>query len=103
MAGSDLTIWEYRIKVLIQEVLEERSSVDEATHRMHHEYIQTVQKELTEYLAERRAARQRLENIKNTALGTLVVSTVGGLLGALAWIGQIVIQAIHNNPSVIQK
>lgn len=101
VAGSDLTIWEYRIKVLVAEVLEERSTVDAETHRMHHEYIQSVQKELTEYLTERRRSRERWDSIKNTAIGTLVVSTVGGILGLLAWIGKLVLIAIQHHPQEV--
>lgn len=87
--------------MLIAEVLEERSSVDESEHKLHHEFIADCKKELSDFVAERRKRREFWDRVWNTAVGALVVTCVGGFLTALAFIGKLVIQAMHHDPNVV--
>lgn len=85
------------LKDIIREVLSERSTVDVQTHKDHHLFLDECIPLLRDFLSYRaeKIAKQRqrdaaIQRLKDTALGTLVVSSVGGLLYVLQWIGHAV-------------
>ena len=63
-------------------------------HEEHHKFLHTVAEELHEFIAERRAARARWQKVKDTAVGTMVVTIIGAVVGFLAWIGHLVLNAL---------
>lgn len=88
------------IKECIRDVLSEHASVDPETHKIHHETLSDLLPELRDFLTYRRAQMVQLqkrkdnwEKIKNTAVGAVVISVVTAVIGALAWIGSLVVQA----------
>ncbi len=91
------------LKDIIREVLAERSTVDVETHRGHHLFLDEcipLLRDFLQYRAEKIAKqRQRdaaIQKLKDTALGTLVVSSVGGMLYVLQWIGHAVYVAFKS-------
>lgn len=91
------------IKSCVRDVLSERAVVDPETHRDHHQFLSDLLPELRDFLAYRRMRMAQLkkrqenwEKITNTAVGVVVVSAVTAVIGTLAWIGSLVVQAfIH--------
>lgn len=91
------------IKDCIRDVLSERASVDPETHKIHHETLSDFLPQLSDFLAYRRMRMAQLkkrqenwEKITNTAVGVVVVSVVTAVIGVLAWVGSLVVQAfIH--------
>lgn len=56
-------------------------------HAEHHQMLRDLGPELHQFLEERRAARRRMEKIKDSAIGAIVVGLVGGIFTLLAVIG----------------
>lgn len=84
------------IKECIRDVLSERASVDPETHKIHHETLSDLLPELRDFLTYRRAQVVQLqkrkdnwEKIKNTAVGAVVISTVGGAIYLVGWVGKV--------------
>lgn len=97
------------IKECIREVLSERASVDPETHRSHHATLGDLLPELRDFLTYRRARMLQLkkrkdnwEKIKNTAVGALVISTVGGAIYLVGWVGKVFVDVflhwVHSVP-----
>jgi len=97
------------IKECVREVLSERASVNPDIHRDHHLWMERCIPKLEAFLDYRdvrmkqlKRREERWQTITNTAVGVVVVSVVTSLIGALAWIGSLVIQAfihwVHSAP-----
>lgn len=81
---KSVTISYHDLKELINDVLDERDSLDRETHHMHHEAMNV-------WLENQRRKDELVKQAVNSAIGIVVVST----FGALAWVGKIVIQSLH--------
>lgn len=97
------------IKNCIREVLSERTSVDPEKHRAHHQSFDEFLPELRDFLAYRRVRMKQIQHrreiwlqVRNTAIGALVVSVVAAFIGALAWVGTVFVQVflhwVHSSP-----
>ncbi len=91
------------LKDIIREVLSERSTVDVQTHKDHHLFLDEcipLLRDFLEYRTEKIAKQKQrdaaIQKLKDTALGTLVVSSVGGVLYVLQWIGNAVYVALKS-------
>lgn len=94
------------IKKCVREVLAERTSVGPQKHHEHHNWMDTAIPRLDSFLDYREMRMEQLkrrqemwDKIKNTAIGVVVVTVVGGLFTALAWVGKVVLIALsHGAP-----
>lgn len=91
------------IKSCIREVLSERASVGPEKHQEHHMWIDVAIPKLNNFLdyrdmrmAQLKRRQEMWEKIKNTAIGVVVVTVVGGLFTALAWVGKVVLIALSH-------
>lgn len=90
-AGDPLAAWEARTKEIVREVLrEEGMTIPLHVREANHQFVAEVKEELQAFLAAQRRRRERWEKIRDTAVGTLVVSTIGAVITFLAWVGQLV-------------
>lgn len=94
-AGEPLSAWEARTKEIVREVLrEEGMTIPLHVREANHQFVAECKEELQAWIARERRKRKFWQMVRDTAVGTLVVSTVGGLITLLAWIGQLVWNAV---------
>lgn len=95
--GDDILLSASVLEQVLRNVLSERQgSVDPAAHREHHEFITECAPVLRDMLEQRRKRQEFWSKIRETAVGTVVIAIVGGAISALAFIGHLVLQAIHS-------
>lgn len=94
-AGGSLDAWEARTKEIVREVLrEEGMTIPLHVREANHQFVAECKEELQAFLATQRRRRERWEKVRDTAVGTIVVSAIGGAITMLAWIGQLVVNAL---------
>ena len=74
------------LKEIINNVLDERDSLDRETHHMHHEAMQV-------WLENQKRQEEIIKQATNSAIGIIVLAFFAGL----GWIGKIVLESIHLN------
>lgn len=91
------------IKECIRSVLEERTSVGPEKHQVHHNWMDVAIPKLDNFfeyhelrMQEIEKRRKAIEFAKQTAIGVVVVTVVGGLFTALAWIGKVALIALSH-------
>lgn len=60
-------------------------------HEEHHDFLKECIPLLKEFLEDEKRRRERMDFIKKTALGAIVLAVIGGTLKFLAWIGALVL------------
>jgi hypothetical protein len=86
--GQPLTIWEARVKELVRQVIrEEGSQVPLHVREENHRFVENCRSELQAFLAERQRARERMERIRTTVIGGLLLSAALSIASALWWLG----------------
>jgi hypothetical protein len=65
--------------------------MDSKEHEEHHEFLNECIPLLKEFLEDEKKRRERMDFIKKTALGAIVLAAIGATLKFLAWIGALVI------------
>lgn len=94
-AGDPLSAWEARTKEIVREVLrEEGMTIPLHVREANHQFVAECKEELQAFLLAQRRRRERWEKVRDTAVGTLVVTAISSVIGLLAWIGQLVLQAL---------
>lgn len=74
-------------------------TIPEDVHEKHHEWVEKCAPLLTDYLEERKAARERWEKYRTSFFGAIFSAIGVAVVSVLAWIGGIVIEAIkHQQP-----
>ena len=94
--GDDIVTSGRQVRRIAEDVVAEHCGLSKEQHQADHQEYREIAQELREFLAERRKARERWQKIADTAIGTLVVSLIGGVISALAWIGHTVWAAINS-------
>jgi hypothetical protein len=70
-----------------------------AVHAKHHEFLDNCIPLLSEYLEERKEAKERWEKYRTSFFGAIFSAIGLAVVSVLAWVGGIVIEAIkHNQP-----
>ena len=68
-------------------------------HEKHHDFLENCIPLLSEYLEERKAARERWEKCRTSFFGAIFSAIGVAVVSVLAWIGGIVIESLkHNHP-----
>lgn len=68
-------------------------------HEKHHDFLENCIPLLSEYLEERKSARERWEKYRTSFFGAIFSAIGVAAVSVLAWIGNLVLEAIkHNNP-----
>lgn len=73
-------------KKMIHEALDERDALDHETHKAHHIAVQR-------WIERQERHDAMMQKARDSAIGAVVV----GLIGALAWVGKIVIEHVMQN------
>jgi hypothetical protein len=60
----------------LREVLHEHRTIDDETHREHHEYIKA-------YIAKQKAKEDRVEKIKQHVIGWSIITIIGGMVASV--------------------
>lgn len=65
-------------------------------HAADHKGWQEVAPELREFLADRKATKERWEKVRAQVIGGMILSALGGIAWLLGWIGEVVMEAIRS-------
>lgn len=83
------------LKCAIREVMDEREQgIPAAEHAEHHRFLGDCIPLLQDFLAERKAKRERWEQWRNSFVGAITVAIVTIIVGSLGWVGNLVWQAL---------
>ena len=89
-----------QLQQIFNDVLSERSTINQDIHRDHHTWMASAIPKLEAFLDYRevrmdeiRKRKQAIEKIRDTAVGAIVVGSVAGLISLLAWLGALVVHA----------
>jgi len=75
------------------------SNIPEEVHVKHHEFLDNCIPLLSEYLEERKDAKERWEKYRTSFFGAIFSAIGVAVVSILAWIGGLVLEAIkHNQP-----
>lgn len=92
-----------QVKECVRQVLEERTSVGPEKHQTHHNWMDVAIPKLDNFFEYHESRMQEIERrrkviefAKQTAIGVVVVTVVGGLFTVLAWIGKVVLIALSH-------
>lgn len=67
-------------------------------HEKHHDFLENCIPLLSEYLEERKAARERWEKCRTSFFGAIFSAIGVAVVTVLAWIGELVLDALKNHP-----
>jgi len=74
-------------------------SIPPEVHAKHHEFLENCIPLLSDYLEERKAARERWEKYRTSFFGAIFSAIGIATVSVLAWIGGVILEALkHNQP-----
>lgn len=94
--GDDVVATRRQVRLISEEVAAEHCGVSKEQHADDHQALRDLIPKLQAYLDAIERRQKRWEKVKDTAIGTVVVGFISGIISLLAWVGHLIWQAIQN-------